>query len=31
MRNPTPYDEMLREQLAKFLHDHHARTVSSGK
>jgi hypothetical protein len=27
----TERDEMLREQLAKFLHDHHARTGSSGK
>jgi hypothetical protein len=31
MGHRTERDEMLREQLAKFLHDHHARTVSSGK
>ncbi len=27
----TERDEMLREQLAKFLHDHHERTASVGK
>jgi hypothetical protein len=27
----TERDESLREKLAKFLHDHHARTASAGK
>ena len=31
MGHRTERDEMLRDQLAKFLHDHHARTGSSGK
>jgi hypothetical protein len=31
MGHQTERDEMFREQLAKFLHDHHERTVSAGE